>query len=211
MPLAKIKLALAKLTTQALHDAAQRAATALTTNAATFPGPPVAAAALGTAAADALVTWSQATQAHKDAAALMTQAHQKLRDLRTSVTQDAHYVAAVAKGDPVLITRGGFDVAAPAAPVGIVAAPKALALTEGDHVGQLDAHWDPEKGVTVYGVEVNFTDATKEADWQLWCIAHGSKVLIDKLPSGKLVSVRVFADTSAGDGPRTSPVARVAP
>lgn len=183
--------------------------TAMTGNA-NFTTPDPTLAAL-TTATDTLETKYNDAQAARTTAKELTDlqdAAEKAAD--TLMTNEASYVQNKSGGDAAKIQSAGMEVRDPAAPIGDLPAPGNISATEGDHDGEIDAHWDRVKGAKSY-VTQRSTTPTDAASWGNPVISTKSKVTLTGLVTGTKYYLRVAAIGAAGQGAWSELASQVAP
>ncbi|MFM8469931.1 MAG: fibronectin type III domain-containing protein [Limisphaerales bacterium] len=103
-----------------------------------------------------------------------------------------------------------MEVRDPAAPIGDLPAPGNISATEGDHDGEIDAHWNRVKGAKSY-VTQRTTTPTDAASWGNPVISTKSKVSLTGLVTGTKYYLRVAAIGAAGQGAWSELASQVAP
>lgn len=184
--------------------------TALTGNA-SFTTPTPTLVAFGTlittaqtklTAADAAQQAAKLATADKDAA---------IAALLAGVKQLADYVSMTAAGDGVKIQSAGFSIKAASTPSGVPGMVQNLALTSGDNAGEIDAQWDPIKGVKIsYDLQWSPYPAT-EATWKDLPGTTKSKGVLTGFTSGTQVLIRVRAKGTGGTGAWSQVASKFAP
>jgi hypothetical protein len=205
----KVKLGLDRLTHDELADKGDVVKAAMTTNAATFPAPPLTMAATGTLIAtlrsaitarnSGETTLKNLVQAENDAAVALT----------GGLTQHASYVDSRAAGNAGIITLSGMGVRQAAAAVGPM--PKVLNLktTTSDFTGSLDWMCQPVAGVKAYVLQKCVGDPAVEANWSHADVAGKSNGTLRGLAVGN-VWIRVAAKGADENlGPWSDPAQEV--
>lgn len=135
----------------------------------------------------------------------------EIANLRSLLTQLGAYVENVSGGDAVKIASAGMGVRSPRTPVGPMPRVLDLLLSEGDHVGFLDAMWKPIYGARSYEVQIS-ADPMSESTWTFKMSSTKSSATLTGLTSGSKVWVRVRAigaDPLPGDW--SDPAMKVVP
>ena len=207
--MAKVKLNLRGLSPLEVVDLTRSVVRALTGNAA-FPNPQPPLTAL-TAAADALETANNNLETSRQETATNVQIRDDKLDANLAVLrQSAAFVEAVAGDDESLILSAGMDVrSAPSFQTRPAGAPGNLSVSQSDHEGAIDAHWDTEKGAS-YEVQQSIHPPTATS-WVHAAVSVKSSVTITGLVSGTRYWFRVAAVTSAGQSGWSDPATKIAP
>ena len=212
MKKAKVKLLLSSKSDTDLLTFAQAHETAMTGNANfTTPLPAVTAfTSVRAAYATALGAFNTAQAAAK----LATQNKDTARAaLETALTARGNYVelTANAAADPVaVIESANFSSRAGKTPAGVPAQVMNLAVTAGDHDGELNAQWDPITGAKTYEVQTS-PDPFTATSWSKTKSVTKSSVVLTALTSGARVWVRVRAIGSGGEGNYSSEISKIVP
>ena len=122
----------------------------------------------------------------------------------------ALYVGNVADGDEAKILSAGFDVRAPATPVGIPDAPIGLSTNPGNFPGQLTASWGGVAGAVIYEIQTS-NDPNVTTSWATRGTSTRTNTVVENLPTGGQCWVRVRAISSAGPGPYSDPAVKTVP
>lgn len=208
----KVKLNLKEKSDANLLTFAQQHETAMTGNANfTTPLPPATEyTAARTAYETALANFNTAQQSAKLATTVKDTAR---LDLETALTQRGNYVELTANSatDPAAVVESaGFAVRSPRTPPGIPATVSNLAITAGDHAGELDLQWDPVPGAKSYDVQTSPEPMT-ETSWTAHDSVTKSKAVILGLTSGQKTWVRVRAVGPGGIGAWSDPATKIVP
>lgn len=173
-----------------LPPAAQTIHDEMTTNAATFPSPPVTMTALQTM----ITTYTTAlTEKTSHATSDMVAFKAAREALVTGLASLGNYVNSVAKGDLTIVEQSGFPyystthVADDAQPD----APANLRLRHGKVSGVIEALYKPDREGSMNEVQKCTGDPAVEANWAQVGIFNGSKASIEGLTPGGLVTIRV--------------------
>lgn len=214
---ARVKLGLNELTDAELPAKALTIASQMGDNAATFPTPNPALAAI-------TATANQMNASVLDRDALLAQAQNltvQIRNQRTILESlletEGNYVQGISDTLPEsegaeLITLAGMDVAASThTPVGEMPKVEGLTATQGDGAGEIDLHWNPiKRGLQTYIVEY----CIGEAPTGPWINAGGSRKSSQTVPgltTGQRYWFRVSAQGAAGRGTPSEVATKVAP
>lgn len=207
--MAKVKLNLRSLSPLEVVDLTRRVVRALTANPA-FPNPQPPLTAL-TAAADALETANNNLETSRQETATNVQIRDDKQNANlAALRQAAAFVEAIAGDDDALILSAGMDVrSAPSFQTQPTGAPRNLSLSQSDHEGAIDGHWDTEKGAS-YEIQQS-VDPPTATSWVHAAVSVKSSVTITGLVSGTRYWFRVAAITSAGQSGWSDPATKIAP
>jgi len=212
MKKAKVKLDLFSKTDNDLLPFAQAHETAMTGNA-NFTTPLPAATAF-TSVRAAYATALGAFNAAQAAAKLATQNKDTARDaLETALTARGNYVelTAATAADPVAVIESAASSSrASKTPAGVPAQVMNLAVTAGDHDGELNAQWDPIAGAKTYEVQTS-PDPFTATSWSKTKSVTKSSAVLPGLTSGARVWVRVRAISPGGEGNYSSEISKIVP
>lgn len=176
-----------------------------------FPAPQPTLAQLS-AAADALEAAAADAQAARAEAKTATSRQEQKEDtLDLLVTQLAAHVESVSGDDETKILSAGMDVRATGSPGSDTPSlPKGVALSEGDHAGELDAGWDSVTGARSYVVQMS-VDPPTPTSWQPGPVVTRSHATLSGLTSGTRYWVRVAAVNANGQSGWSDPATKIAP
>jgi len=207
--MAKVKLNLFSLTDAQLILKAKDVKTKLTGNANFTTTVPSLAdfGALITTADTALAASDAANATAKQATLLKNNAMDALRKsfglLGTNIESQSGGAA-----DKIL--SAGLDTRAPKTPAGVPAQVMNLAVTAGDHDGELNAQWDPIPGAKTYEVQTS-PDPFTATSWSKTKSVTPSAVALPGLTSGARIWVRVRAIGAGGEGNWSSEISKIVP
>lgn len=207
--MAQVKLNLRELTIPDKVQKFRQIITAMTGNP-NFTTPDPALAALTTATDNLENTYNAAQAARvtaKELTDLQDAAEQAADALMTS---EGSYVQNKSQGVAAKIQSAGMGVRDPAAPIGDLPAPGNISATEGDHDGEVDAHWNRVKGAKSYLVQ-RTTTPTDAASWGNPAVSPKSKITLTGLVTGTKYYFRVAAIGAAGQGAWSEIASQVAP
>lgn len=206
----KVKLELRKKTPAQKIDYGKTIVAKMTGNATyATPNPPLATittAITNLSAATAEVVAARKTLEAKVAAVELAEAN-----LDATLTQLGNYVENISNGDEAKILSAGMDVRKDASATG--ALPDKVAsvnATIGDSAGEIDLSWDKIEGAKSYVVETALS-SMDPLEWKHMVVSTRSKAEVGTLKSGASYHLRVAAVGSAGQGPWSDPVVKVAP
>jgi hypothetical protein len=208
----KVKLDLRSKSDTDVLTFAQSHETAMTGNANfTTPLPAVTAfTAVRATYATALGVFNTAQAAAK----LATQNKDTARAaLETVLTARGNYVelTANAAADPVaVIESANFSSRAGKTPAGVPAEVTNLAVTAGDHDGELNAQWDPITGAKTYEVQTS-PDPFTATSWSKTKSVTKSSAVLTGFTSGARIWVRVRAISAGGEGNWSSEISKIVP
>lgn len=195
--MAKLKVGVATLNDGGLVAKAGTVIAQLTANAATFPTPLPAIAAL-TAAKDALVlAMGEAEQGSKAAYIELRARRRSLKDL---LTQEASYVSNVANGDAAKINDGGFEVRNSPTPAPVPEAPVFDDARVSPYTGAVEVTWSA-KGARSYQVYMTEKDPLTAAEWTVVGTSTRRYFKKQGLESGRPYWFKVVAIGTAGVSP----------
>jgi hypothetical protein len=123
------------------------------------------------------------------------------KELRVLVNQLGDHVSSVARGNELLIRKGGFGVRRTPLPAPEPQSPRDLRALISDHKGRVDLRWLPAVPALTYHIEHSSTDPEVEANWKLVGVSTRSRYSVKGLPSGALSYFRVAGIGTAGVGP----------
>lgn len=207
--MSKVKLELSKKTVAQKIDLAKTIVAKMTGNASfTTPNPALASITaavnnLSTATAD-LVAARKTVEAKMSAVALAESA------LDSLLTQEGNYVENITNGDEAKILSAGMDVKREASSTILPDKVASVNATIGDSAGEIDLSWDKVSGAKSYVVETALSEMNP-LEWKHMVVSTRSKAEVGTLKTGTSYHIRVAAVGSAGQGPWSDPVVKVAP
>jgi hypothetical protein len=159
---------------------------------------------------------SDLRQAHKD----MLDAHkvyqEKVNKLNQSssafdslFTQVGSHIENVSNGDEAKIHGTGMEVQKTKSRIGLPKKVVSLNATISDNAGEIDVQWDTVKGAKTYIIEAAINDGSPIV-WSNIAIVTKIKTTL-KMKSGVSYQIRVAAVGTAGQGPWSDPIIKVAP
>jgi Fibronectin type III domain len=208
--MARIKINFRGLSIPEKLSRAKQIINALTGNP-NFPAPQPTLAQID-AATGALETAAANTQAARAAAKTATSVQeQKEEALDQMMTQLGGHIESVSGGDETKILSAGMDVRDTGTPGSDPPSlPQAVALTEGDHAGELDTHWDRVSNARSYVIQLS-QDPPTQTSWQQAKVVARSQATLDGLTSGTRYWVRVAAVNANGQSGWSDPATKIAP
>ena len=207
----KVKLGLDRLMPEQKVMVAKTIKTAMTTNAAVFTAPNPTMTVLG-----GLITAAEtAIEAYKTAVAnvslALTQRDDAVAAMCGGVVQEAGYVDSKSGGVVATIELAGMGVRRDSTPIGPMPQVEHLAVTAGDHDGELDLVWDPVPGASSYEIWLS-PDPMTETGWKFAKSSPKSSAMLLGLTSATKVWVRVRAiGADPQEGPWSDPAVKVVP
>jgi len=207
--MSKVKLELSKKTVAQKIDLAKTIVAKMTGNASfTTPNPTLASITtavnnLSTATAD-LVAARKTVEAKMSAVTLAESA------LDSLLTQEGNYVENITNGDEAKILSAGMDVKREASSTILPDKVASVNATIGDSAGEIDLSWDKVSGAKSYVVETALSEMNP-LEWKHMVVSTRSKAEVGTLKTGTSYHIRVAAVGSAGQGPWSDPVVKVAP
>ena len=133
--------------------------------------------------------------------------------LETALTSRGNYVelTAATAADPVaVIESANFSSRSTKTPAGVPAQVMNLAVTAGDHDGELNAQWDPVPGTKTYEVQTS-PDPFTATSWSKTKSVTKSMAVLPGLASGARVWVHVRAISAGGEGNWSSEISKIVP
>ena len=208
----QVKQGLDELTALQLAQRAEDTATAIENNA-NFATPLPTPAQLREAAATVRADQTGVSEAQSALKGAFDVAHGSTDALKNLLSSEGNYVQGVANAPgntpaqaTAIIKSADMGVKSNGSPVGLLPAPQALALTQGDFPLTVDAHCHSVAGKSSYLWEKCLDGDPNTGHWEFAASSAQSSVTLSNLPSGALVWVRVSAVGTAGTGPSSAPV-----
>jgi len=125
------------------------------------------------------------------------------------MTQMGAYVDNVSNGDEAIILSAGMDVQKEKSPSTLPDKITSVNATAGNNAGEIFLSWDKSSKAKSYAVEIAVSAPVLE--WKHAQITTRSKAELGGLQTGTAYQIRVTAVGSAGQGPWSDPVLKVAP
>jgi hypothetical protein len=206
----KVKLNFSRLTIPEKLSRVKQITTALTGNP-NFPSPQPTLAQV-TAAANDLEGAANTAQVARQQAKTATSKRDALEEvLNTMMGQLAAHVESISGDDETKILSAGMDVRDTTTPGSDPPSPPAaLAMTEGDHGGELDAQWDRDARARSYITELS-TNPNDPALWKQALVVTTSHATFSGLTSGQRYWCRVAAVNANGQSGWSDPATKIAP
>lgn len=174
----------------------------------TTPAPTLPSLAAAATALEAAYNAAQTLrQAAKSKTAIQNTAEAALDVL---CGQLGNYVENTSGGDAAKIISSGFNVKAPAAPVGDLPAPDNVSITPSTHPGAVDMKWKRVRGARCYLVS-QAADSSAPLDWSMGVATTKAKAAVNTMTSGGRYWFRVAAVGAAGQGAWSDAVSKIAP
>ena|GEM_PF-349619 len=137
--------------------------------------------------------------------------NQKLADVKLNLEILACYVQGISRGDEAIIREAGMEVRAERPrKYEDIGTPVDLRAAYTDYPGELKLRWKKVKNARQYGIEC-CTGVVTQDKWALTAHSSTANVTIRNLPSGELVSFRVYALSAAGRSSYSEVVSRKLP
>jgi Fibronectin type III domain len=173
------------------------------------PNPPLTAV---TSALNGLRAALVETQQARHQAFAKTVAQNESEDALDQVMRQlAAYIDNVSAGDETMIRSAGVSVRSATIATGDdFTAPTALSVSEGDHDGELDLHWNSVKRARSYIIERS-ADPPTDSSWSQVQVVTRSSATISGLTRGAKYWFRVAAINSGGQSGWSDPVMKIAP
>jgi hypothetical protein len=125
------------------------------------------------------------------------------------MTQMGAYVDNTSNGDEAIILSSGMDVQKEKSSSTLPDKITSVNATVGDNAGEIDLSWERSSKAKSYVVEIAVNGTVLE--WKHAQITTRSKAELTGLITGTTYQLRVAAVGSAGQGPWSDPVVKVAP
>jgi len=208
----KVKLELDNKTDTDLLTFAQAHETAVTGNANFTTLLPAATVftSVRAAYAGALGTFNTAQAAAKLATTNKDTARAALESVLTQRGNYVELTAADAADPAAVIESAAFNRRADKTPAGVPAQVMSLAVTAGDHDGELNAQWDPVPGAKTYEVQTS-PDPFTATSWSRTKSVTKSMAVLAGFTSGARIWVRVRAIGAGGEGNWSSEISKIVP
>ena len=163
----------------------------------------------------ALITTADTALAASDAANATAKEKTLLKNnamdaLRKSFGLLGTNIESLSSGSADKILSAGLDTRATKTPSGIPAQVMNLAVTAGDHDGELNAQWDPVPGAKTYEVQTS-PDPFTSASWSKTKSVTKSMAVPAGFTSGARIWVRVRAIGAGGEGNYSSEISKIVP
>jgi Fibronectin type III domain len=129
--------------------------------------------------------------------------------METLLRGRASYVDGKAKGDPDIIHKAAFASDADKNPIGALPSPQNLRAAHNGHSGQIYLRCKPVKGAKSYVTECREHGATL-GEWQQVKIGTTASLTATGLTPGKEYAFRMKVVGTAGDGPWSDEVVKMA-
>ena len=172
------------------------------------PSPDLTTLAAAANALESAYNTAQAARANaKEQTSLM---NKKVSNLETLVMQEASYVQSVSGGDKATIESAGFAVRTDPTRIGQLDAPAVVKVLTGHSDGTVQISWQKVHGARAYNIE-RALDASQGLEWSNVCSSSKTKAVVNSMQSGLRYWFRVAAIGSAGQGPWSDPVSKIAP
>jgi len=205
----KVKLELNRKSVAQKIDLAKTIVTKMTGNA-SFVTPNPALTVVTTAVTNLSTATADVVVARKTLEAKYSALTTAETVLDGALTQLANYVENVSNGDEAKILSAGMDVRSSSSASTIPDKVASVNATIGDSAGEIDLSWDKVLGAASYVVETALSDLNP-LEWKHMVVSTRSKAEVASLKTGASYHIRVAAVGSAGQGPWSDPVVKVAP
>jgi hypothetical protein len=205
--MAKVKLELGKKNTSEKTALGIKVATNMTGNA-SFPSPNPTLDTLRTAIASMSAASEEVEATRKIVQVKLSVLYQQESNFNSVITQLGAYVDNVSNGDEAIILSAGMDVQKEKSSTSIPDKITSVNATSGDNAGEIDLSWDKISSAKSYVVEIAIN--TPVLEWKHALVSTKSKAEVTGLTTGTLYQIRVAAVGSAGQGPWSDPVVKMA-
>ncbi|MBP1641248.1 MAG: hypothetical protein H6Q17_2831 [Bacteroidetes bacterium] len=206
--MAKVKLELSKKNTAEKTALGNKVVTNMTGNT-NFLTPNPTLDTLKTATANMATASDDVEAARKIVQVKLSLLYQQESIFDGVITQMGTYVDNVSNGDEASILSSGMDVQKDKSATTLPDKITSVNATSGDSAGEIDLSWDKLYNAKSYVVEIAVNGATLE--WKHELISTKSKAELNGLITGTAYQIHVAAVGSAGQGPWSDPVLKVAP
>jgi hypothetical protein len=159
---------------------------------------------------------SNLRQTHNEVEEARKTLQEKQNNLNAASTEfDTHFtnlglhIENVSNGDEAKIHSTGMEVQKTKARIGVPSKVVYLNATSGDNAGEIDIQWDSVKGAASYIVQAAINDGVAVV-WTHITVVTKSKAAL-AMKSGVNYQIRVAAVGSAGQGPWSDSINKVAP
>ena len=132
------------------------------------------------------------------------------RELEDVLRAESLTVQVATGGDAMKIVSTGFEIMSEGSPVGVPDQPRNFVLKVTAAEGALKASWLKVRGVRTYEIQIS-NNPLSATSWVGWGSSTRIRVLMNDLPSGTKVWVRVRALGAAGGGAWSGPVGKMVP
>ena len=199
--MARLKLGLEGLPATGLVAKAQAIHDAVVANAAQFPNPEPAPAALQTLIDD-LAAANAAVDANKGRKEYLERNNADSA-LREALKRWAGYVQMVSGGDATIIKLSTFEVVKKGSPVGELPPPRSLGARLTNMTGRASLVWQREEGAEMH--HVYMSTSNDPFNWELIGVTRKSRYNVDELEPGKFYWFAVTAIGAAGESSKSEP------
>jgi hypothetical protein len=206
--MAKVKLELSKKNTSEKTVLGNKVVTNMTGNT-NFPNPNPTLDVLKTSITNMTVASDEVEAARKTVQMKLSVLYQQEGIFDGVITQLGTYVDNVSNGDEAIILSAGMDVQKEKSAVTLPDKITSVNATSGDNAGEIDLSWDKSSNAKSYVVEIAVNGNTLE--WKHALITTRSRAELSALITGTAYQIRIAAIGSAGQGPWSDPVLKVAP
>lgn len=206
--MAKVKLELSKKNTAEKTALGNKVATNMTGNT-NFLTPNPTLDTLKTATTNMAAAYDDVEAARKIVQVKLSLLYQQESIFDGVITQMGTYVDNISNGDEAIILSAGMDVQKDKSATTLPDKITSVNATSGDSAGEIDLSWDKLYNAKSYVVEIAVNGATLE--WKHELISTKSKAELNGLITGTAYQIHVAAVGSAGQGPWSDPVLKVAP
>jgi hypothetical protein len=206
--MAKVKLELSKKNTSEKTALGNKVVTNMTGNV-NFTTPNPALETVKTAITNMSTAAEDVEAARKIVQVKLSVLYQQESIFDGVMTQLGSYVDNTSNGDEAIILSAGMDVQKEKSATTLPDKITSVNATSGDSAGEIDLSWDKSYNAKSYVVEIAINGTTLE--WKHAQITTKSKAELNGLITGTAYQLRVAAVGSAGQGPWSDPVLKVAP
>jgi len=206
--MAKVKLELSKKNTSEKTVLGNKVVTNMTGNT-NFPNPNPTLDVLKTSITNMTVASDEVEAARKTVQMKLSVLYQQEGIFDGVITQLGTYVDNVSNGDEAIILSAGMDVQKEKSAITLPDKITSVNATSGDNAGEIDLSWDKSSNAKSYVVEIAVNGNTLE--WKHALITTRSRAELSALITGTAYQIRIAAIGSAGQGPWSDPVLKVAP
>jgi hypothetical protein len=207
--MSKVKLELNKKNITEKTEYSKKVITQMTDNV-NFISPNPSLISVSTATTNASVASGEVETARKTVQEKMSILNQQEGILDGFLTQLGAYVDNVSNGDEAIILSAGMDVQKDRTAARLPDKITSVNATTGNNAGEIDLSWDKASNTKSYVVETAL-NGVNPLEWKHALVSTKSKAEITGLVTGTGYNIRIAAVGSAGQGPWSDPVVKVAP
>jgi hypothetical protein len=207
--MAQIKVSIAKMPVPKKIQFVRQIVSEMSKNA-KFKAPSPDLNVLSSAAAAVEAAYNAAQAARVNAKEQTSIMNKRVGALESLVMQEANYVQNVSGGDKATIESSGFGVRIEPSRIGQLEAPANLKVNPGQSDGTISLAWQKVHGAKMYNIE-RALDSAQGLDWTTVLSSTKTRASVNSMHSGHRYWFRVAAVGSAGQGPWSDAISKIAP